>query len=102
MSDDSVINVNSMVAVHLSKYEEFPQIGKVCAVADNSITISWFDGAFNDIWSVVRLKGGGEWREKVEKKDILLHDIEITRGQRLKKDTQLYLREYFAENVNVD
>jgi hypothetical protein len=50
----------------------------------------------------VKLKGGGKWREKVEMNDILLYDIEFTRGQRLKKDTQLNLREYYEENVNMD
>jgi hypothetical protein len=66
---------------------------------ETAVTISWFDGAFSDIWSIVKLKKGEEWRENVNKKDILLHDIELTKGQRLKKDTQFFLRTYYDDFV---
>lgn len=102
MSDTSVINNGSIVAVYLSKYPEFPQIGKVRSVTDNTVTISWYDGAYNDIWSIVKLKKGEDWQESIEKNSVLLYDIEFTRGQRLKKDTQKALRDYFDEFINTD
>lgn len=91
-----------MVAVYLPKYPEFPQIGKVQSMDEAAVTISWFDGAFNDIWSMVKLKKGEQWTEKVNRKDIILYDIEFTKGQRLKKDTQLFLRTYLDEFVNTE
>lgn len=101
-SDDSIMVLGSVVAVYLQKYPEFPQIGKVRSIDNNAITISWYDGAFNDIWSMVKLKKGEEWSEKIDKKSILLYDIEFTRGQRLKKDAHQALKKYYDEFVNTE
>ena len=100
MSNDSVISPGSVVAVYLSKYPEFPQIGKVQSATDATITISWYDGAFNDVWTVVKLKKGMEWKETVGKDTILLYDLQFSRGQRLKKDASDFLREYFDNCVD--
>ena len=98
MSDDAVINLGSVVAVYLPKYPEFPQLGKVKSTSDTTITISWFNGAFNDVWTIVKLRKGMEWTETVDKTTILLYDLQFSRGQRLKKDALEFLRDYF-ENI---
>lgn len=91
-----------MVAVYLPKYPEFPQIGKIRSIDSKTVTISWYDGAFNDIWTLVKLRKGEEWREKIEKNSILLYDIEFTKGQRLKKDACQALKKYYDELVNIE
>ena len=97
---DPEISNGSIVAVYLIKYPEFPQIGRVHTSTNEAVTISWFDGTFHDIWSLVKLRKGKEWKETVSKEHIILYDVEFTRGQRLKKDTQLVLREYYDKFVN--
>ena len=99
---DSKLTLGSIVAVYLPKYPEFPQIGKIRSISNSDISISWYDGAFNDIWTMVKLKKGEEWNEKIEKKNVILHDIEFTRGQRLKKDTHQALKKYYDEFVNTE
>ena len=92
ITENSLIKCGSMVAVYLSKYPEFPQIGRVQSVSETAINIAWFDGTFNDIWNIVKLRRG---KECIEKDNILLlYDIEFTKEQRLKKDTQKALREF--------
>ena len=91
-----------MVAVYLPKYPEFPQIGKIRSIANDAISISWFDGTYSDIWSMVKLKRGEEWREEIEKKSIIFYDIEFTKGQRLKKDAQQALKRYYDEFVDTN
>jgi hypothetical protein len=39
------------------------QIGRVQASTKEAVTISWLDGTFSDIWSLVKLKKGEEWKE---------------------------------------
>lgn len=99
-SEKSVINDGSLVAVYLPKYPEFPQIGQVQCSNDESITISWYDGTFNDIWTLVKLKKGLEWKETIKKTSILLYDLVLTKGQRLKKDCNQFLREYYENSVS--
>ena len=99
-TSEASINYGSVVAVYLEKYPEFPQIGKVENSSEDTITISWFDGAFNDVWSIVKLKKGAEWRETLQKDKIILYDIQFTKGQRLKKDTVKALRDYSDEFLN--
>lgn len=100
MSDSAVINVGSVVAVYLPKYPEFPQIGKIQSSSDATITISWYDGAFNDVWNIVKLKKGIEWKETMNKDTILLYDLQFSRGQRLKKDAIEFLRDYYGKFVS--
>lgn len=99
MTDTSIITTGSIVAVYVSKYPEFPQIGKVQSRSDTEVTISWFDGSFNDIWSEVKLKGGGKWCETVNKSNIILYDIQFTKGYRLRKDCGQVLRKFLDESV---
>lgn len=96
IADVTNICVGSLVAVYLPKYPEFPQIGKVQSYNETEITISWFDGTFSDIWNEVKLKGEKKWCEKVQRSEILLCDIEFTKGQRLKKDCVQALREIYG------
>ena len=84
-SDNSIINNGSIVAVYLAKYPEFPQIGQVRSSTDTTITISWYDGTFNDIWSLVKLKKGEEWKETINKSSVLLFDIVFTKGPEAEK-----------------
>ena len=72
MSEHCTINNGSIVAVYISKYPEFPQIGEVRCSTDTTVTISWYDGTFNDVWSLVKLKKGMEWKETISKDKILL------------------------------
>lgn len=88
------------MAVYLSKYPEFPQIGRVECSSTDTTTIAWFDGAFNDVWSIVKLRKGAEWSEVIPNDKILCYDIQFTKGQRLKKDALKFLREYFDNFVN--
>ena len=78
------------MAVHLAKYEEWPQIGsKVLSSCPTSVTLAWYDGTYSSIWSPVRIKHGkdyNEWTETLDTKSILLYDIKLTSGQHLRKD----------------
>ena len=99
MSENCTISDGPIVAVYLSKYPEFPQIGQVRCSSDTTVTISWYDGTFNDVWSLVKLKRGMEWKETISKDKILLYDLVFTKGQRLKKDCVQFLRDYYDNSV---
>ena len=99
--DTSSLKPGTLVAVNLAKYEEWPQIGEVMSIEQDTVTLAWYDGLYSTPWMKVKLKQGrkhGDWRETVSKDTLILYDILLTAGQRLKKDAVEKLKDS-SENI---
>ena len=86
------------MAVDLQKYEEWPQIGKVIKSNEDTVTLAWYDGTYSSPWTKVKLKQGKqyvEWRETVGRNELIMYDITLTSGYRLRKDAVEKLKSFF-------
>lgn len=99
--DTVTLKPGTLVAVNLAKYEEWPQIGEVISSQQDTLTLSWYDGLYSTPWMKVKLKNGDDWKETVSKDTLIMYDITLTAGQRLRKDTVEKLKNSF-ENSNQD
>jgi len=97
--DTVTLKPGTLVAVNLAKYEEWPQIGEVISSQQDTLTLSWYDGLYSTPWMKVKLKNGNDWKETVSKDTLIMYDITLTAGQRLRKDTVEKLKNSF-ENSN--
>ena len=87
--DTSTLKPGTLVALNLTKYEEWPQIGEVICSDPDTVTLAWYDGLYSTPWIKVKLKHGGEhcdWIETVSKDAVIIQNISLTAGHRLRKD----------------
>ena len=78
------------MAAWLDKYEEWSQLGEVICTDTDTVTLAWYDGTYSSAWAAVKIKEGSEyihWRETVPRRAIILCDIKLTNGKKLRKDT---------------
>ena len=95
--DTEQINPGTLVAVNLQNYEEWPQIGKVINSNEDTVTLAWYDGTYSSPWIKVKLKKGKqyiEWREIVCRDVLIMYDITLTSGYRLRKDAVEKLKSF--------
>ena len=83
--DDSDVNVQlgSFVALGLDEFkEELPQIAKVLAIDDDSITLEWWVGTYTGTW-VPWLVKSVEQTISVHRNNIVLRNISLSKSNRL-------------------
>ena len=70
------------VALRLSKYEdEIPQIGRVVAVDEMSVTIEWWVGNYNSTW--ICWKQRGEPVKETFTKNTVIYKVNFTKSMRI-------------------
>ena len=90
------------VACYMEKYKpEEPQIGKIVAVHESSQTVDveWMTGAYDDRWSVCKIKVGRKmvpWVETIHH-SLILSPVEFTFYMRLKKNIITKLKEAYRD-----
>ena len=85
--DDSDVDIQlgSFVALGLDEFkEELPQIAKVLAIDDDSITLEWSVGTYTGTW-VPWLVKSVEQTISVHRNNIVLRNISLSKSNRLSK-----------------
>ncbi len=85
-----------MVALRLAMYDdEIPQIGKICVLLEQDVTIEWWIGGYCKPWI--------EWRkrnkvvtETFHKNAILCGNIQLTKASRLRAETIEELKSLYS------
>ena len=89
-----------IVALRCLKYQERPQLGMVLQVADDEVTIKWYDGSWSGRWKVYTYKESRNsepiaWVETLPIGDIINGKIELTKSCSLPKATKEKLRDLY-------
>ena len=89
-----------IVALRCLKYQERPQLGMVLQVADDEVTIKWYDGSWSGRWKVYTYKESQNsepiaWVETLPIGDIITGKIELTKSCSLPKATKEKLRDLY-------
>ena len=89
------MEVGSLVALLVEKYNERPQIGRVKEVKRGMVRIEWYDGTWNGKWKIYTYWEGRKrvvWEEDVDRTAIAYNNICLTQDNRLDTNTKKQLR----------
>lgn len=89
------MEVGSIVALLVEKYNERPQIGRVKEVKRDMVRVEWYDGTWNGKWKIYKYWEGRRkvvWEEDLDKTNIVHKDICFTHDNRLDSKTKKELR----------
>ena len=88
----------------MEKYEnEWPQVGEVIQIFETEVELEWYTGTMTGKWKklLISVKGqrGGrqEWKENVQRKDIILPPFKLTSGGRLPGQIMSLLKDRFHD-----
>ena len=89
------MEVGSLVALLVEKYNERPQIGRVKEVKRSMVRIEWYDGTWNGKWKIYTYWEGRKrvvWKEDVDRTAIVYNNTCLTQDNRLDTNTKKQLR----------
>ena len=98
------VKPGDLVATYLNEYSnEWPQIGQVTKVLRGSkVELLWFTGTLSSKWKKLRvrvkerrLRRGvrEEWKEEVDRRNIILPPFKLTAGGKLPRSTMRALKD---------
>ena len=83
--------VGKFAALRLKKYDdEVPQIAKVKTITNLEVTVEWWIGRWGDTWTEWKQQGKAV-EETVHQNAIIMAPIELSRSNRLTKNTIIEL-----------
>ena len=89
------MEVGSIVALLVEKYNERPQIGRVKEVKRDMVRVEWCDGTWNGKWKIYKYWEGRRkvvWEEDLDKTNIVHKGVCFTHDNRLDSKTKKELR----------
>ena len=91
------VQLGSFVALGLDEFkEELPQIAKVLAIDDDSITLEWWVGTYTGTWAPWIVKSV-EQTISVHRNNIVLRNISLSKSNRLSKPIISKLKSIYVD-----
>ncbi|XP_041478017.1 uncharacterized protein LOC121425955 [Lytechinus variegatus] len=95
------LRVDCMIGVYLREYRhEWPQVGKVTAIGQESITLHWFSGTATSAWTPLyrkARKGQEPYIQTIPSASTITHPFHLTGTDKLPQEVQRQLREKHEE-----
>ena len=92
------MEVGSIVALLVEKYNERPQIGRVKEVKGDSIRVEWYDGTWYGKWKLYKYREGRRtvvWEEDLKLTCIVHKNVTFSADGRLHPGSRRDLRKLY-------